>query len=285
MRSVAILQASNRRKVLKLLLDSRRDEKIDAFAFTHLAENIKGNDCDGVPLERLPSELIVPTAQMRTDLDEFSRIERDVLIYHGYTLMKNRVENCCKDLLKAAAEREVGTNEGWPPPFVELVDPLKSNSECARKSRKRLESFLGWGRSRFFRDVRRFPWLFGPILAIFAVLGRGLSHILLSTQFPPIGGTVKDWVENRIMDVIVCLIPAFDTPLINLASLEKAFSATDGDFVGAVELCATIACVSISFYVALFVYWILKRLLRLPEWGEKLMLENLMAIKNNRSRS
>ena len=284
-RSVAILQASNRRKVLKLLLDSCCDKKIEAFAFTHLAENCKGSDCKGGPVERLPSELIDPTAQIRTDLDEFSRIERDVLIYHGYTLMKNRIEKYCKNLLEKADNPKYGTNGGWPPLFVKLVDPSKSNSECARRSRKRLESYLRPGSSRFFRDIMRFPWLFGPILTIFGTLGGVLSHILISCKFLPIGGTVKDWVENRIVDVIVCLIPAFDTPLINLASLEEAFSATDGDFVGAIELCATIACIGISVYVALFAYWWLKRLLRLPEWGDNLMLARLMAIKNNRSRS
>ena len=50
--------------------------------------------------DRLPSELIVPTAEIRTDLDEFSLIERDALIYHGYTLMKNRVKKYCYKLLE-----------------------------------------------------------------------------------------------------------------------------------------------------------------------------------------
>lgn len=288
MRSVGILQASNRRKVLKLLLDlgcdkkdSCCDQKIEAFAFTHLAENIKGSDCDGGPVERLPSELIVPTAQIRTDLDEFSCIERDVLIYHGYTLMKNRIEEYCKKLLEKENNPKYRTrNEEWPPSFVKLVDPSKSNSECARRSRIRLECYLDCGRARFFRDVRRFPWFFGPILAIFGTVGGVFSHILRFHQIPSIEGTVKDCIEDRIIDIVVCLIPNFDSPWNYTASLEKALCAKEGTFVAAIELSVTIFCIGISFYIALFVYWLLKRCLRLPEWAEKRMLENLMKIKN-----
>ena len=82
-RSMEILQAANRRKILKLLLSSYEDERLATFAFTHLALNLKGSVEDGVGEDRLPSELIVPTAEIRTDLDEFSLIERDALIYHG----------------------------------------------------------------------------------------------------------------------------------------------------------------------------------------------------------
>ena len=119
---MAILQASNRRKILKLLLDSHRSEHIAAFAFTHLALNIKGSVGAGSPQERLPSELIVPAAQIRTDLDEFSLIEREVLIYHGYTLMKNRVSTYCSGLPNAVSK--IGNEiQSWPPRFVALVDP------------------------------------------------------------------------------------------------------------------------------------------------------------------
>ena len=45
------------------------------FAFTHLASNIKNGLDDGLSEDRLPSELIVPTAEIRTDFHEFSLVD------------------------------------------------------------------------------------------------------------------------------------------------------------------------------------------------------------------
>ena len=280
-RSMAILQASNRRKILKLLL-SHQPEEIKTFAFTHLALNLKRGVDAGSPEERLPSELIVPTSQIRTDLDEFSLIEREVLIYHGYTLMKDRVSTYCPGLPNAAS---TGAKKGqkWPPRFVALMDPSGDNSQLAMKSRKRLAAFLDVSSSQFFRDVRRFPWSFGGILFVFAALGWGMSRVLLSTPLPLIGTPAKDWLRDRIIDIIASVIPAYDFGLINLAFLENAFSVTNGEFVGALELGAVIVCVAFSFYVALFAYWGTKRLLLLPERKEEQMLSLLEAIKKSKN--
>ena len=103
---------------------------------------------------RLPSELIVPTAEIRTDLDEFSLIERDALIYHGYTLMKNRVKKYCCELLEKSAGRQIKSAPSshdelfsWPPRFVKLVDSAGGFSRRATESRKKLAWFLSVGRS------------------------------------------------------------------------------------------------------------------------------------------
>ena len=277
-RSMAILQASNRRKILKLLLEKSR-QGID-FAFTHLSLNLKSEA--GSPEERLPSELIVPTSQIRTDLDEFSLIEREVLIYHGYTLMKGRVSTCCPGLLPAASTVSK-KSEKWPPRFVALVDPSGNNSQRARESRKRLGAFLDVSSSQFFRDVQRFPWCFGGILFVFAALGWSLSHVLLATPLPLIGISAKDLLRDRIIDIIASVIPAYDLGLINLEFLENAFSVTKGEFVGAIELSSTIVCVAFSFYLALFAYWGTKLLLLLPERREEQMLVRLEAIKESKS--
>ena len=277
---MAILQASNRRKILKLLLD--RSQCFAAFAFTHLALNIKRSGRCWLSAGRLPSELIVPTAQIRTDLDEFSLIEREVLIYHGYTLMKDRVSTYCPGLPNAASTVDK-KGQKWPPRFVAVMDPSGDNSQRAMESRKRLGTFLDVSSSQFFRDVRRFPWSFGGILFVFAALGWWMSGVLLSTPLPLIGITAKDWLRDRIMDIIASVIPAYDFGLFNLAFLEKAFSVTNGKFVGALELGAVIVCVAVSFYVALFAYWGTKRLLLLPERREKQMLSLLEAIKKSKN--
>ena len=278
-RSMEILQAANRRKILKLLLESHRSEKITTFAFTHLAQNIKGSVGDGASLERLPSELIESTERIRTDLDEFSLVERDVLIYHGYTLMKNRVGKYCPELLMAASGSKVKSNVAWPPRFVALVDSSRGNSRRAAESRKRLQKFLDVSDSQWFRDVRRFPWSFGGILFAFAALGWILSNVLLSTNLPRIGVPAKDWLRDRIMNTIASFVPAYDIGVINLEFLENALSVTGGNFVGTIELVATIICVVFAFYMALFFYWGMKQRLQLPEWREEKMLARLEKIK------
>ena len=277
-RSMAVLQASNRRKVLKLLLDSLGEE-ICAFAFTHLALNLKGRKLNGNPVvERLPSELIVPTARIRTDLDEFSLTEREVLIYHGYTLMKFRVEAHCRKLVKTSPQpNDESNNNKWPPRFVKLVDPSHGNSQRAKKSRKRLQAFLDVSGSLWFRDVKRFPLSFGGILAIFLALGWKFSDFLLSSRLPHMDVPVKDCLRDRIMEIVACLIPAYDLWLINLEFLEGAFTVTSGVFAGAIELVATIMCVAFSFYSALCAYWGMKRKLQMPERMEKRMLDRLEA--------
>ncbi|MGQ4806739.1 hypothetical protein NKDENANG_00074 [Candidatus Entotheonellaceae bacterium PAL068K] len=170
--AMSILQAANRRKVLKLLLETtQRDENLQGFAFTHLALNIKGPP--GRPIDRLPSEFIGPTAELRIDLDDFARLERDALIYHGYTLMKHR-KLYLPDLGEAPQEpQSVSVAKlppasawfSWPPPFVDLC---RADGHARRGSlaRDEIQRFLEVGKSVLCRDVRRFPGVFGPLLAL-----------------------------------------------------------------------------------------------------------------------
>ena len=275
-----ILQAANRRKILKLLLSFYEDERLATFAFTHLALNLKGSVEDGVGEDRLPSELIVPTAEIRTDLDEFSLIERDALIYHGYTLMKNRVEKYCGKLPEESAGRQLESSPDshdelfcWPPRVVELVNSAGGFRQRATESREKLAEFLGVGRSLAFRDFRRFPRFFGIILATFVALGWALSCILLRSP-------VKDWFQQIAMDTIAAVIPAYDLKLFDLSWVERA-SSENGEFSGAIELIVSVVCIAIGFYVSLFFYWGVKRLFRLSEWREQRLLSRLTAIKQS----
>ena len=275
-RSMAILQAANRRKILKILLKSHKDQSIAAFAFTHLALNLKNSVENGVDEDRLPSELIVPTAEIRTDLDEFSLIERDALIYHGYTLMKNRVKKYWCKLLEESAGRQIESAPSshdklfcWPPRFVKLVDSAGGFSQRATESREKLAEFLGVGRSLFFRDFQRFPWFFGVILATFVALGWALSSIFLLT--------LKDLFRDIVMDTITAIIPAYDLSLVDLSWVQRAFSE-NGEFSGAIDLIVSVGCIAFGFYVSLFLYWIVKQISGLPEWKEQRLLSCLTAI-------
>ena len=64
------------------------------FAFVHLFLNLKDR-CLG---DRLPSEYIPALGRIRTDLDQFSYIEREALMYHGYTLIDAQLKRTLRKL-------------------------------------------------------------------------------------------------------------------------------------------------------------------------------------------
>jgi predicted acylesterase/phospholipase RssA len=70
------------------LLDSLASRPAGSVAFVHLFLNLKDREAEeGRYIPRLTSEVIPALARIRTDLDQFSPIERESLMYHGYTLI------------------------------------------------------------------------------------------------------------------------------------------------------------------------------------------------------
>lgn len=89
----------------------------------------------------LPSELVLPLARMRTDLDRFSDEEARLLSYHAYWTLHARLREWADDL---AIES---------PAWTEYADITASETE-------RLRKLLDLGEHRFFRRVRA-KWPFG----------------------------------------------------------------------------------------------------------------------------
>ncbi len=284
-RSMEILQSSNRGKVLKLLLETRSSTRTPGFrfAFTHLAMNLKGIETDAG--KRLPSEFIGPTAEMRTDLDEFSRLERDVLMYHGYTLMKNQVTSYGGDLVESGENRpptapgsgpdaKASENFCWPPPFVELVNPQNGNERRSENARREIKTFLGVGRSAVFRDLRRFKRIFIPLLAGFLVLGCTFGHFLLNLGLSR-GLTLRELIRDKVAAAVQGLLPDWNIlGLIDLGAISDGFE-TGGAFYGTIDFLSGFLCWAIGLYVALWLYWMTKRRLELPRRFEERMMVDL----------
>jgi NTE family protein len=279
-RSTSILQAANRRKVLKLLLDSKKNGDLQGFAFTHLAMNVKAADtAEGGSSQRLPSEFVGPTAELRTDLDEFSRLERDALIFHGYTLMRHQTNAYGKKLLEATPDTRpapIAPNADesqlftWPPPFVSLCDPSSGNERRATQARRSIQRFLKFGRHTAFRDLRRFPGTFLPLLVVFLILGRVFSYLLIDLKINDSVGSVRDMIRDRISDLVTGLIPRVDIPwIINLKDIDGS------QFSGTLNFAASLICIGVAFYVSLWLYWRAKRLFELPNRRELAMLTKL----------
>ena len=278
-RTLAIMSAANRRKLLKLLLDKKQDGSISDFCFTHIAMNLKGRDPTN-DTERLPSEFITATAEVRSDLDEFSRLERDVLIYHGYTLMKSQMQTHCQKLLNLATLASASTQKNvtdskhfsWPPPFISLYDPKKLTREKAIKARTWIAKYLSNSNARGFRDVKRFPYLFGPLLALFIALTYELIRTPLVVGTIENPGLLKEWISTQISVLFTAMIPNINIP--NLFDLRLLVNSLTyhGEYWGIISLISTIMCVFLSFYISMFLYWNLKRITRLSEHTESIML-------------
>lgn len=294
-RSMSVLQAANRRKTLKILLEHNDTEEMNGFAFTHLAMNLKGRD--DIDDMRLPSEFIMPTAELRTDLDNFSRLERDALIYHGYTLMRAQLKAHCRHLGELCAapgnfasdeDRPPKSHEPsrprqhfcWPPPFVDVCHP-----SCPRSQEARIwiSRFLAIGRSSVFRDVRRFPWPILPILIFFILLGTMLSVYLTKTDIPLAGaGRVANWIGNGLNQAAANLIPPINIPYImNLATLRAGFGS-DGAYAPTMLLLSKLLCIALSFYFVLWVFYEVKYRGRLGERAELAKLQSFLCGHDHR---
>ena len=174
-RTFSILQFQIRRKLLKILRlwqkrESGSPESSNReFAFVHLFLNLK----DRLNTARVPSEYIPALGGIRTDLDQFSFIEREALMYHGYTLIDAQIKEYCKRLW-ALIPGDVPQME-QPPLFRDRPSSDQAAEQCASetKLRKRVKDVLTAGSDLvfLFRSRRKYPkksWLvIGPAISLF----------------------------------------------------------------------------------------------------------------------
>ena len=154
LRTASILQFQLRRKTIgRLLAWKNKDEGPQSeFAFVHLLLNLKDRDkaaqgkenkevCTGrpgydTPVPRVPTEYIAPLSEIRTDLDQFNPIERECLMYHGYTLIDAQIRKHCSELkewnrIKSGKRRLASVSEAIPLPR-EARGPHGSRAMCGR---------------------------------------------------------------------------------------------------------------------------------------------------------
>ena len=171
-RTFSIFQFQLRRKMLKILrLWQRKDSSSREFAFVHLFLNLK--DRPNTP--RVPSEYIPTLGGIRTDLDQFGFIEREVLMYHGYTLIDAQIQKYC-ERLKAVIGNKTGDvpELAQPPLFLDRSSSDQAAEQCVSetKHRKRVKDVLkaGSGRVFLYRSWRKHPkkssGVFGPALLL-----------------------------------------------------------------------------------------------------------------------
>ena len=202
LRTASVYQYQLRKKMIKILrLWRGAGTGARRFAFVHLSLNLK----DRCIKDRVPSEYIPALGRIRTDLDQFSHIEREALMYHGYTLIDAQLRQYCKRLWQCCGGK---MKLRRPPLFVGRADKNDVERECdsAIPLRRRVKEVLTTGSHALFllRSRSKYPrrswWVFAPSLAVY---GGGLGAVrwqweaLYRVIAPPVEGLrgmVPVWV-------------------------------------------------------------------------------------------
>ena len=245
-RVTSILQFQLRRKILRLLrFWERSSGSSREFAFVHLFLNLKGRKNK----PRVPSEYIPALGGIRTDLDQFSFIEREVLMYHGYTLIDAQIRKYCKTL-KACICKKTGSipKLSKPPLFGADCSDLATECVSEPKRRKRVQNVLEAGSSHSFlnRSRRKYRWkswlIFAPALLLFlggwwAIRHYWKSLYALTLPFERwLSRVMPDWVQWILKKVIGIKSFPIDT-----------------------QLLTTIFWIALWFYVVVFLTYVMMR--------------------------
>ena len=124
-----IFQFQIRNKLLARLCQWGRDglHPRRRFAFVHLLVNLKSRY--GAP-PRVSTEILPALGRIRTDLDQFSFVECEALMYHGYTLIDAQLKEYCCDFIQEEGKPEaLKANLKVPPLFRN--DVQRKWSDCA----------------------------------------------------------------------------------------------------------------------------------------------------------
>lgn len=153
----------------KHLADAK--QVLGRFAFIHLFLNLKDRP-DSPP--RVSSEFIASLGRIRTDLDQFSYIEVEALMYHGYTLIDSQIRKYCGDVRDEMMAGQPEEGMRIPPLFRENV---QKNTTARRKIRKDLEA--GAQNLYLLRCAEKYPWVVWPVLALGCVVAAFILFLIL----------------------------------------------------------------------------------------------------------
>jgi predicted acylesterase/phospholipase RssA len=251
-RTNSILMHQVRDKVIRLLLAGLRDR---GFAFIHLFLNLKDR---AEVTSRVSSEFIPAIARLRTDLDQFSYIEREALMYHGYTLIDAQLQKHNQRFLTERFGDRPLPPLVCPPLFREAV---QHNPE----SRKLIRRDLDAGAQSFYL-LRCFQKYGAPYVAIWAGFSLTFLGILLAivnrTHDPIIA--VRRWVEGGILGLLPHAAQHLLNNFLHYFGIEATIHETVHELSG---LISVILLLALALYLAAFPsYEIIRRLALKRDW-------------------
>jgi hypothetical protein len=242
-----ILQFQVRSKLIDRLVQWKEDLPSKRFfAFTHLFLNLK----DRGVTERLPAEIIPEVARIRTDLDQFSYIERDSLMYHGYTLIDAQIKKYCLPLTTAYSISN--TPQMTVPP---LYNPgTLDTTEKRDRIRKELEA----GAQKIFllRSFKKYPRTVGLMLTGWIAVWGYTLYLLFGLFTKPLE-LIQLLIMNLLSGITSGWIGTAIDWLLFYAKLPIRTSMIDGT----ARLLSAGVLIAVAGYVLAFpTYWFVHRL-------------------------
>ena len=212
-RTNAIFQFQIRVKLMERLDNWKKaEENRREFAFIHLFLNLK----DRAETPRVPSEYIPGIGRIRTDLDQFGFIEREALMYHGYSLMNAQIKKYCPHLNDFIKQNTVPSADlKRPPLFADYPASEQANATNGREAgfvgrRSRIKRVLEAGSRNIFlmRSLKKYwkksafvmilTWLVPVLLVWFGVLRAYLDTLadkLVAPYLVPwLQGLIPNWL-------------------------------------------------------------------------------------------
>jgi len=261
-----IFQFQIRNKLLKQLQSWGEDpgKEIRRFAFIHLLINLKSRN--GMPA-RVSTSILPALGRIRTDLDQFSPVESEALMYHGYTLIDAQLRQYSCDYFSANFPK-FDEPLRTPPLFAKTVQMkmIEQAKQEGKHYRDPIREDLEAGSNGLYlsRCLKKHLWPTIGAIALFLVL----FAVLVGLFFGPWYGVVA-WIKDGLEAILFGVVPQ---PLI--AYLDRGltfFGYTEGllkTIDGVTHLLALLIVIGVAGYVASYpayeaLRWMAMRLDRL----------------------
>jgi predicted acylesterase/phospholipase RssA len=237
----SVLQFQVRAKTLEILLAWKRQLQDHEFAFMHLFLSLK----DRLEKNRLPSEYIPAVARIRTDLDQFSYIETEALMYHGYTLVDAQLNEYCPKLQRTPAPPLT-----VPPLFRETTADPEARRNVIKKDLK-----AGAQNIYLLRCAEKYHRMWW-VLALGGAVGLALVYLAVSVSLTPLHA-VQDMIGRMIYGLIPSVVQyPLDQLLVHLGltTLRNTVQGIAGISALVAFLAAALYLVSFPVYASVRAY-------------------------------
>ncbi|MGA2268017.1 MAG: patatin-like phospholipase family protein [Bryobacteraceae bacterium] len=240
-----ILMHQVRNKLLDLVALAKNAHRI-RFAFIHLLLNLKD---DGSVAKRVSNEFIEPLARIRTDLDQFSYIETEALMYHGYTLIDAMIRRWCREGLIPDKDEDIPPLK-TPPLFLKKVHDNIDSTTAIRN-----ELVAGSEKVFLFRCWKKFGWVRTlPIYLIAFAVWLWIVGYLFADP-------------HRFVDPVVSLwqgwLDKISLPSGAGALIQRIKDALETIVNGAAGLAGVLTVLLLPAYVVVYLLWELMRVVAL----------------------
>jgi predicted acylesterase/phospholipase RssA len=243
-----IFQFQIRNKLLELLMEWGKPNKGRAFAFIHLLVNLKSRR--GSP-PRVSTDILPALGRIRTDLDQFSLVEREALMYHGYTLIDAQLREYCCDFLKTCCPRLNRQKLKTPPLFQVRVQEKEDFRKMIRRD-------LEVGSEGFYllRCLKKYRW---PTVSVFlsglAALGGLVWYIFGPLRF------LVDIVKSALKGVLYGIVPQVLVTWLDRPLRFFGFQALRPTIDDLAHLLAVLILIGMAAYVVSYpVYVVVRRI-------------------------